>query len=118
MGILLSLRVRRRRWSVCELEGDVVHVAPVPVLAGLERPDDRVANRESVFGCVSPRRAVAATDVTARLTQPKMDPVAQSMSKAVLAARRRRNDGTDPIKVGAGRGHGTVLSLLRETAAQ
>src|SRR2546430_2208182 len=68
-------RVGGRGWRAFELEGELVHVAPEPVLARLIGADDRVANRTEVGGGVSSRRVVAAPHVAALLTNTEMDPV-------------------------------------------
>src|SRR5207248_1018323 len=56
------------------LEEQLVHVAPAPVLAGLEAPHDGVVGRMEVLGGVPAWRVVTASDVAALLTQPQVDP--------------------------------------------
>ena len=51
-----------------------VDIAPRPLLARLERPDERVSFRVCVSRCVTVRRVVAATDVTALEADPQMEP--------------------------------------------
>lgn len=51
-----------------------VDVAPSPLLARLERPDERVSFRVCVGRCVTVRRVVAATDVPALEADPQMEP--------------------------------------------
>src|SRR5271163_4907350 len=51
-----------------------VDVAPRPLLARLERPDERVSFRVCVGCCVTVRRVVAATDVPALEADPQMEP--------------------------------------------
>src|SRR5205807_657239 len=78
------LRVRRRRGCVGQLEGGLVDVAPVPVLARLERPDDRVARCQEVAGGVPAGRVVAAADVAALLADAEVDPVPPARGETVL----------------------------------
>ena len=51
-----------------------VDVAPRPLLARLERPDERVSFGVCVGRCVTVRRVVAATDVPALEADPQMEP--------------------------------------------
>ena len=78
-----------------QLEHQLIGVAPEPVLARLERPDDRVAGREVVPGGVAAGGAVAATHVAAGLAQAQVHPVAPPRRQAVLTSRGRRDDRTD-----------------------
>ena len=71
--------------SVREGEGDLVDVAPAPVLAGLGRLDDGMTLGVGVGGCVAIRRGVAATDVTAGEADAQVEP-AIACAQAVLAA--------------------------------
>src|SRR3954452_18371818 len=66
-------------------ECDLVHVAPRPVLAGLQRADDRVLRFGRVLGGVSVGRGVAAGDVPACAAGAQVDPGAAD-AQAVLAA--------------------------------
>ena len=59
-----------------DLERDLVHVAPVPVLARLERADDRVAALGRVGARVAVRRAVAAADLSALAAEAQVHPAA------------------------------------------
>src|SRR5437660_1456251 len=56
------------------IERHVVHVAPRPILSGLERPHDRVTGPAEVRGGVLVLRVVAAADVPARHAEPQVDP--------------------------------------------
>jgi hypothetical protein len=53
---------------------DLVDVAPGPVLAALERPDDRMAGSVSVGGRVPAGRVVATADVAAFQTDAHVQP--------------------------------------------
>src|SRR5690349_7373390 len=66
-------------------ESDLVEVAPAPVLARLERADDRVLGRALMGGRVAVRRVVAATDVPALQADAEVQPLAPD-AQAVLAA--------------------------------
>jgi hypothetical protein len=70
------------------LDEELVHVAPAPILAGLEAPHDGVLGLVKVFGRVLTGRVVAAPDVTALLAQPEVDP-ATAGGKTLLATGRR-----------------------------
>src|SRR6185312_6081935 len=63
----------------------LVHEAPTPVLAGLERADDRVADLGPVLARVPLRRGVAAADVTAGQAFAQVHPDG-AHGEAVLAA--------------------------------
>ena len=64
----------RRPGDLRDPHPDLVLEAPAPVLAGLERADDRVARRARVSGGVLVRRVVAAADVTAAEADPQVQP--------------------------------------------
>src|SRR5690349_24508151 len=66
--------ISRFRGARRVIDDRLVHVAPLPVLAGLERPDDGVPRLREVRRRVLVRRAVAATDVPARLAHPQVEP--------------------------------------------
>src|SRR6266853_4582672 len=53
---------------------DLVDITPSPVLARLERSNDRVLRLEEVLRSVFVFRRVAAADVAAGLAEPQMDP--------------------------------------------
>jgi hypothetical protein len=77
--------MRRCRRGTLEFEQHLVKVTPIPVLARLVRPDNRVPGDVEVRGGVLPRRVVTASDVTAFLANPQMDPVLAALGQAVLA---------------------------------
>jgi len=56
------------------LDHHLVHVAPAPVLARLERPDDRVAGGVKVLGSVLVSRLVAATYIPAGQALAQVNP--------------------------------------------
>src|SRR5487761_455811 len=56
------------------VEHDLVLVAPAPVLARFERPDDRMPGAPEMLGRVLVRRAVAATHGTARHAVAQVHP--------------------------------------------
>jgi hypothetical protein len=96
-------------------EGDLVHVAPRPVLARFERGDDRVVTGRGVFGGVLVGGGVAAADVTAGAANPQMNPPTAD-AKAVLAALELiRGVDLDLIEVSAGR---HVVSLTRTASGR
>ena len=64
---------------------DLVDVAPAPVLAGLERADDRVRRGVVVRSRVAVGRVVAAADVAAGEADPEVQPLA-AVAQAILAA--------------------------------
>src|SRR5262245_5116476 len=101
--------VRGRRTRTRHLERQLVHVAPPPVLARLERADQRVVRLVEVGGGVAVGRAVAAADVATGLAHPQVDP-ATAHAQAVLASLGGRRHGLDFGQVGAGVGHGMPLT--------
>jgi len=66
-------------------ERHLVHVAPAPVFAWLERADQRVAARVMMGGRVAVGRVVAAADMAALQADAQVQPHA-SRAQAVLAA--------------------------------
>src|SRR5262249_39643585 len=86
------------------LEGEVVHVAPVPVLTRFERLDDRVGGLVKVACRVSAGRVVATADVSALGAAAQVNPMtagAEALDTAVAA----RRDVEDLIQVGTSLGH-------------
>ena len=69
-------------------EGDLVDVAPAPVLAGLRGMSDWMPAGGGVLARVPVRRAIAAADMTARLAPAQVQPSAAAR-EAVPASRDR-----------------------------
>ena len=78
-------RDARRPLHAVDPHHDLVGEAPGPVLAGLERADDRMAGRLRVRGRVLARRVVAAADVPALEADAQVAPDA-AVAQALLAA--------------------------------
>jgi diketogulonate reductase-like aldo/keto reductase len=68
-----------------KLDFDLVGVAPAPVFARLERLHDRMGSVLEVFGRVTIRGAVAASDMATRQAQTQMHPSGADL-KAILAS--------------------------------
>src|SRR5439155_9002965 len=81
----------------------VVHVAPRPLLARLERADQRMAAASSVGARVAVGRVVATADLAALETDSQMQPRV-SRGQAILAARDgfRELGDVNVIEMGAG----------------
>src|SRR5215472_10533631 len=61
--------------SAClEVDLDFINIAPAPILARLERADDRMLRLVEVLGGVLVLRGVAAPDVAAGQAQAQVDP--------------------------------------------
>jgi len=101
---LNPLRVCRAGRELGDLETDLVDVAPEPVLARLERLDDRMRDRPRVLRRVLVRRRVAAADVAARHAAPQVQPVA-AHGEALLAALGAGRRIEDLVEVGTGHRH-------------
>src|ERR1700694_4207354 len=84
------------------IEVDLVRVAPAPILARLERPDDRVVHAVEMGGGVSVRRAVTAAHMAAGHAQPQVHPTSPDL-EAVLAAVGAGGDGADLVEMLANR---------------
>src|SRR6266851_8184027 len=82
------------------LELDLVGVAPTPVFARLESPDDRMSGLVEMRGGVLVRRAVAAADMTTLHAEPKVHPRA-AHAQAVLAAVGAGRDLVDLVEMRA-----------------
>src|ERR1700680_2257087 len=100
-----QLGMRRRRRRILELKHEVVHVAVVPVLARLERPDDRMRDGPEVPRRVLSRGAIAAADVPAFLADAQVNPVMPAGGEAVDAASAGRNDIENLIQMRTGVSH-------------
>jgi hypothetical protein len=85
------ITVRIVRPSVCVVDEcslaqkDFIHIAPTPVLPGLERLHDRMFRLVKVLGGVLVLGRVAAADVAADKTFPQVDPGVAHL-EALLAA--------------------------------
>ena len=84
-------------------ERDVIHVAPAPLLARLERADERVATASAVSARVAVGRVVATADLAALEADSEMQPRV-SRGQAILAARDGLGELGDVnvIEMGAG----------------
>src|SRR6266851_1885762 len=82
------------------VELDLVGIAPAPVLARLERPDDRMSGLVEMRGGVFVRGAVAAADMTTLHAEPKVHPRA-AHAQAVLASVGAGRDLTDLVEMRA-----------------
>jgi hypothetical protein len=78
----------------------LIDVAPHPIFARLERPDDRVVAVVVVLCGVLVLRRVAAADMAAAETQPEVNP-SVSERQTLLAPVGSREDVLDVAKVGA-----------------
>ena len=87
-----------------ELEPDLVDEAPAPVLTGLRRAGDRMADLGRVCARMSVRRRVATADLAAALAHAQVKPAAADL-QALLAAgdRRRKLRDRDLVEMAAGR---------------
>ena len=93
-----------------EVEEFFVHVAPMPVLDGVQGLDDRMAGLLKVLGCMHVLRGIAAADVAADHAHPQMDPLSFQLY-TLLAPRRTRADIADLIHMGARDGRHRHISL-------
>jgi len=73
-----------------EFELKLVHITPVPALAGLKRFHDRVLRGVEMFRGVLVLRRIAATDMTAAFAYPKMHPIIAHFQALFAALRTRR----------------------------
>jgi hypothetical protein len=89
--------------QVGSVEKDFVHIAPAPILAGLERLDQGVLGLVEVFRGVFVFRRIATADVPAYQAFPKMDPGIAHL-QAFLAALAARFNLPDLSQVGTGWG--------------
>ena len=53
---------------------NLVHVAPDPAFAGLNRANQRMGGRVEVFGCMLVLRRIAAADISANHAQTQVHP--------------------------------------------
>jgi hypothetical protein len=83
-----SLSATPTRQSAIVSDLDLIHVAPPPVLVGLEGLHDRVLGRVEVPRRVMVGRRIAAADVAAGQTKPQVDPPIAG-AKTLLAPARR-----------------------------
>src|ERR687885_2140760 len=90
-AVALALRVMAPNVYGQRVEEDLVHVAPPPILAGLERLDDRVVGSVKVPGGVFVRRVVATPHVPTDLAEAQMHPGVPDPQAVLTAVRARRN---------------------------
>ena len=95
-------------------EGNLVLVTPVPVLARLERLDERVPGAVEMSGGVAARRTVAASHVCTGGTAAQMHPPA-TCRQALLAAVTARICRANLLEMSAGNSH--ERCLLRQQQA-
>ena len=81
-------------------EGDLVDVAPFPMLTRLQGCDDRVMGLVEMLRRVLVLRRIAASDVTAGEAESKMDPGITCL-QALLAPLAARYDLPDLVEMGA-----------------
>jgi hypothetical protein len=79
---------------------DLIDEAPTPILAGLERPHDRMSGAQEMGGGVLVRGAVATTDVAAGHAQAEVYPPT-SNPQAVLTAVGAGGDLADLVEMAA-----------------
>src|SRR5690242_19871333 len=79
---------RRSGWLGRRLHHELVHVAPPPILAGLEALHDRVVRLVEVLRRVLVGRAVATPHVPALQTEPKMHPLRVHLQTLLAPVRR------------------------------
>src|ERR1700680_1875379 len=101
--------MRRSRRRSLELEGEVVDVAVVPILSGLERPDDGVAYLLVMGGRMLCRGVVAAADVSALLADAKVNPVRATGGETVDASRAGGCDVLDLSEMRTCLGQSSIL---------
>jgi hypothetical protein len=85
------------------LHEQLVDIAPTPIVARLEAPDDGVLGLVKVFGRVRVRRIVAAADVPADQAQPQMNPGAVDREAFLAAVRGSRGHVPDLVEMPARR---------------
>jgi len=83
------------------IELDLVHVAPTPILARLERPDDRVSGLTKMCGRVLVLGAVAAAHMPAGHAEAQVHPLVADL-KAILTTVPASRDFVDLIEMFAG----------------
>jgi hypothetical protein len=81
-----------------KVQFELVHVAPTPRLAGLERLHDRMLAAVKVFGGVFVFRGVATTDMATLQAQPQVHPGVPRF-QTLLAALSVRRDLLDLVKM-------------------
>src|SRR5215831_6510571 len=99
------------RGSGFELERELVLVAPEPVLARLERADDRVPGRVVVRSRVLVGRVVAAADLAAGHAFAEVHPPAARAQTLRAAFGARGSDvEVDRVEVRAFQAHGSPIA--------
>jgi hypothetical protein len=89
-----------RRWPrSLQFEEKVVRIAIEPILSGFEGSDQWMVCAPKVLGGVPVGGVVAASDVTARLAHPKVDPLGTTHLQALLAAGPAGGDLADLVEV-------------------
>ena len=91
-GLTAERRARDTRLACNPLddETDLVDVAPGPLLASLQRADDRVRRPNRMRSRMTVRRRVAAADMAAFEADPQMEPLAAHLQALLAAVHRLR----------------------------
>src|SRR6185295_6475301 len=84
---------------------DFVHVAPAPVLTGLEAPYHRVIRAVEMLGRVLVRGGVTASHVAAGETEAQVHPPIAALQALFAALRSAGRDILDQVEVAAGSLH-------------
>src|SRR5258706_15123227 len=98
-----------------ELHRDLVDITPAPVLAALERGDDRMLRRMVVLGRMLVLRVVATADVAAGPAQAKVHPGIADC-EALLAAGGVRSVRHYELEMLAMRSHESTPLLQRRNS--
>src|SRR5262245_45628442 len=104
-----SSSVTRARSLRADDEGDLVEVAPRPVLARLHGLDDGVVRGRGVLARVPVGRRVAAADLSTRHAHPEVYPAATGAEAFRAPLGAGRFDGADLIEVRACCAHASII---------
>jgi len=116
--VLETVLVWRMQWPRYQekLDLDLVGVAPAPVFSRFERLHDRMGGVLEVFGRVTIRGAVAATDMATRQAQTQVHPSGADF-KAIFASFGARLYFVDLVQVRA-LGHGGLLERILQMSTK
>ena len=98
-GLIRSARIRVVQYTP-RLQRHVINIAPDPILAGLERLDNRMLGGVEMFGGMFVNRIVATAHMAADQADAQMNPPAAHL-QTLFTAHRTGRDLTNLIKVRA-----------------
>jgi hypothetical protein len=98
--VIAGKRAALRRRAIREIKEYLIDETPTPPFRRVVAFDDGMSSGMKMLGRVSPRRLVATPHVSARSTDPQVNPSLANL-EAFFAAQSTRRYGDDPVEMRA-----------------